>query len=231
MIHKYFLNGYYIVMDVNSGAIHIADKLMYDMLDYIVPPISEECPKNIIDAMGGEYSLDDILDTYNEIYSLYNNGQLFSADEYEKFANMMVSSPVKAMCLHIAHDCNLRCDYCFAGKGDYDGKRLLMPLEVGIKAIDFLIKHSYGRKNLEVDFFGGEPLMNFDVVKQIVKYARSLEKEHNKVFRFTITTNGMLLNDDIIDFINKEMSNVVLSVNGRKEINDKVRRRVDGTGC
>jgi len=231
MIHKYFLNGYYIVMDVNSGAIHIADKLMYDMLDYIVPPISEECPKNIIDAMGGEYSLDDILDTYNEIYSLYNNGQLFSADEYEKFANMMVSSPVKAMCLHIAHDCNLRCDYCFAGKGDYDGKRLLMPLEVGIKAIDFLIKHSYGRKNLEVDFFGGEPLMNFDVVKQIVKYARSLEKEHNKVFRFTITTNGMLLNDDIIDFINKEMSNVVLSVDGRKEINDKVRRRVDGTGC
>lgn len=231
MIHKYFLNGFYIVLDVNSGAIHVVDQLSYELLDLVDESMPEQCPPAVLEALLPNYERDAILETYAELYSLKEKGQLFSVDDYEQFADMMVSSPVKAMCLHIAHDCNLRCDYCFAGKGDYCGGRSLMTEEVGIKAIDYLLHHSQGRRNLEVDFFGGEPTMNFEVVKKITEYARSKEEEYGKVFRFTLTTNGLLLDDDKIDFINREMSNVVLSTDGRKEVNDRVRSRVDGTGC
>ena len=181
--------------------------------------------------MKADYSEEEIKESYADIVALYHDKLLFSEDIYGDFANTAVESPIKAMCLHIAHDCNLRCKYCFASTGDFGTGRKLMPLEVGIAAIDFLLEHSIGRENLEVDFFGGEPLMNFEVVKEIVKYARSKEEEYHKNFRFTITTNGMLLTDDKIDYINEEMSNVVLSIDGRKEVNDRMRVKVDGSGC
>ena len=231
MIHKYFLNGYYIVLDVNSGAVHVVDKLFYDMLDQVEPELPAECPQSVIDAFAKDYSEDAIRETYGEMVALKENGQLFTEDDYAQFANMMVSSPIKALCLNIAHDCNLRCEYCFAGKGDYCQGRMLMTEEVGKAAIDYLLHYSQGRHNLEVDFFGGEPTINFDVVKKVVEYARSKEKEFDKKFRFTITTNGLILNDDMMDFINREMYNVVCSVDGRKEVNDRVRARVDGSGC
>ena len=231
MIHKYFLNGYYIVLDVNSGAVHVVDKLFYDMLDQVEPELPAECPQSVIDAFTKDYSEDAIRETYGEMVALKENGQLFTEDDYAQLANMMVSSPIKALCLNIAHDCNLRCEYCFAGKGDYCQGRMLMTEEVGKAAIDYLLHYSQGRHNLEVDFFGGEPTINFDVVKKVVEYARSKEKEFDKKFRFTITTNGLILNDDMMDFINREMYNVVCSVDGRKEINDRVRARVDGSGC
>ncbi len=232
MIHKYMLNGYYIVLDVNSGAVHVVDELSFALLDYLDENMTEQCPNQAKQALEGKYSTEDIEACYKELYALYEAGQLFSADDYAQFSfsNLMVSAPIKAMCLHIAHDCNLRCKYCFASTGDFGEGRKYMPLEVGKKAIDFLIEHSQGRHNLELDFFGGEPLMNFDVVKQVVEYARQKEKKYNKNFRFTITTNGMLLTDDKIDFINREMSNVVLSIDGRPEVNDRLRVRVDGTG-
>ena len=230
MIHKYKLNGYNIVLDVNSGAVHVVDDLTFSVLDYVTEEMKPECPAEALNALKDSYSEKDIEESYDELYKLYENGQLFSSDEYEKYSDMMVSAPIKSMCLNIAHDCNLRCGYCFAAQGDFGHGRMLMPYEVGKKAIDFLIKHSGSRHNLELDFFGGEPLMNFDVVKEIVNYARSIEKEHNKNFRFTITTNGILLDDDKIDFINKEMKNVVLSLDGRKEVNDRLRVRVNGSG-
>lgn len=231
MIHKYKLNGYNIVLDTNSGGVHVVDDITYDLLDNVEPPFEERCPFNVVNKLSKFYQEDDINSCYNEIAELYNQNILFTDDEYEKFAKYTVAAPVKAMCLHISHDCNLRCEYCFASTGDFGKGRKLMSFETGKKAIDFLLEKSEDRQTLELDFFGGEPLMNFDVVKQIVEYARSKEKEYNKKFRFTITTNGMLLDDDKIEFINKEMSNVVLSIDGRKEINDKVRKRVDGTGC
>lgn len=231
MIHKFKLGGFYIVLDVNSGGVHSVDELTYDLLDYAVPPFSEENLNTAICDLSNKYSIDDIKEAFSEIKELYDEKILFSDDDYEKFAKYSVVSPVKAMCLHIAHDCNLRCKYCFASTGDFGEGRKLMPYETGKAAIDFLLNNSGDRVNLELDFFGGEPLMNFDVVKQIVAYARSKEKEYNKNFRFTITTNGMLLTDDKIDFINKEMSNVVLSIDGRKEVNDRLRVRVDGSGC
>ena len=231
MIHKYFQNGYYIVLDVNSGAVHVVDELFYNMLDHVSEDLAEECPEEIIRAFSDRWSEEEIRSTYAEMVSLKKEGQLFSADDYAQFADMMVSSPIKALCLNIAHDCNLRCEYCFAGKGDYCQGRMLMTEEVGKAAIDYLLHYSQGRHNLEVDFFGGEPTINFDVVKKVVEYARSKEKEYDKKFRFTITTNGLLLNDDMIDFINKEMYNVVCSTDGRKEVNDRVRARVDGSGC
>lgn len=231
MIHKYELNGYYIVLDVNSGAVHVVDELVYNLLDFVDEKFTEEQLSKAIENLKNKFSEQDIKDAFEDLKELYNLGQLFSSDDYEKYANMMVKSPIKSMCLHIAHDCNLRCKYCFASTGDFGQGRLLMSEEVGKKAIDFLLENSKGRHNLELDFFGGEPLMNFDVVKEVVKYARSKEKEYDKNFRFTITTNGMLLDDDKIDFINKEMSNVVLSIDGRKEVNDKIRVRVDGSGC
>ena len=231
MIHKYKLGGFNIVLDVNSGGVHIVDELTYDMLDNVELLFEEKCPEKVIKKLSKYYSVDEIESCYNEIVELYNDQILFSEDDYEKYADYSVASPVKAMCLNIAHDCNLRCKYCFASTGDFGKGRKLMTFETGKKAIDFLLEKSLDRKNLELDFFGGEPLMNFDVVKQIVEYARSREAEYGKKFRFTITTNGVLLDDDKIDFINREMSNVVLSIDGRKEVNDYMRKRVDGSGC
>ena len=223
MVHKYKLNGYNIALDVNSGAVHILDDISYDILDILNDSINKEINNNILEKLELKYNKNDIIESYNELYNLYKNNQLFSKDEYEPFTKMLENSPIKAMCLNVAHDCNLRCEYCFASKGDFGQGRMLMPFEVGKKAIDFLIENSGDRHNLEVDFFGGEPLMNFDVVKHIVDYARSIEKKFNKNFRFTITTNGLLLTDDKIEYINREMSNVVLSLDGRKEINDLLR--------
>ncbi len=230
MIHKYKLNGYNIALDVNSGAVHILDDISYDILEILNDSIKNEIDDNILKILESKHSKDDIIESYNELYNLYENNQLFSKDDYEPFTKMMENSPIKAMCLNVAHDCNLRCEYCFAAKGDFGQGRMLMPFEVGKKAIDFLIENSENRHNLEVDFFGGEPLMNFDVVKQIVNYARSIENKFNKKFRFTITTNGLLLTDDKIEYINKEMSNVVLSLDGRKEINDSLRITPNGKG-
>lgn len=231
MIHKFKLNGFNILLDVNSGGVHIVDNLTYDLLDNVEPPFNEKCPQEVVAKLSKAYSPNDINECYDEIVQLYNDKILFSEDDYEKFALSAVASPVKAMCLHIAHDCNLRCEYCFASTGDFGEGRKLMDFETGKRAIDFLIEKSADRKFLELDFFGGEPLMNFEVVKQIVEYARSREAEYGKKFRFTITTNGMLLTEDKMQFINDEMSNVVLSIDGRREVNDRMRKRVDGTGC
>ncbi|WP_297960920.1 thioether cross-link-forming SCIFF peptide maturase [uncultured Ruminococcus sp.] len=231
MIHKYKLNGLNIVLDVNSGGVHLVDELTYDLLDNVEPPFEAECPQSVVDKLSKSYAPDDIRDCYAEIVELYNDKILFSEDDYEKYAKYSVASPVKAMCLNIAHDCQLRCKYCFASTGDFGKGRKLMSFETGKHAIDFLLENSGDRPNLELDFFGGEPLMNFNVVKQVVEYARSREKEYNKKFRFTITTNGLLLDDDKIDFINREMSNVVLSVDGRKEVNDYFRVLPNGQGC
>lgn len=230
MIHKYSLNGYHIVMDTNSGAVHVFNDAPFDMLDYLDDSVPENPSAELLAGLKGKYDVQTIQEAYEELRELYENGQLFSSDEYEQFADMMKDAPVKSLCLNIAHDCNLRCEYCFAAKGDFGRGRMLMPFEVGKKAIDFLIEKSENRHNLEVDFFGGEPLMNFEVVKQVVEYARSIEKEYNKNFRFTITTNGILLTDDKIDYINREMSNCVLSIDGRKSVNDLLRVRADGTG-
>ncbi|MBP0958758.1 MAG: thioether cross-link-forming SCIFF peptide maturase [Oscillospiraceae bacterium] len=231
MIHKYKYKDMNIVLDVHSGGVHIVDDLSYEILDYIKIPMDEKCPNYIIDKLSNKYNVDEIIACYEELYSLYTDKILFSEDDYERFAKYSVASPVKAMCLLISQDCNLRCEYCFAETGDFGMGRSLMSLETGKKAIDFLLEKSGNRENLELDFFGGEPLMNFDVVKEIVKYAREREKKYGKNFRFTVTTNGLLLTDDKIDFINKEMSNVVLSIDGRKCVNDRMRHRVDGTGC
>ena len=231
MIHKFKLGGYNVLLDVNSGGVHIVDDLTYDLLDNVRPPFEDKCPESAVKKLSKLYKPEDIQECYEEIVSLYNDKILFSEDDYEKYALTSVASPVKAMCLHIAHDCNLRCKYCFASTGDFGEGRKLMDFETGKRAIDFLLEKSGDRKFLELDFFGGEPSMNFDVVKQVVNYARSKEEEYGKKFRFTVTTNGVHLTDDMIDFINAEMSNVVLSIDGRKEVNDRMRVRVDGSGC
>lgn len=231
MIHKYKLNGFNIVLDVNSGGVHVVDELTYDLLDNVEPPFDEKCPEKVINKLSKSYSREDIESCYQELKELYDEKILFSEDDYEKFAKYSVASPVKAMCLNIAHDCQLRCKYCFASTGDFGKGRKLMTFETGKHAIDFLLEKSGDRQNLELDFFGGEPLLNFDVVKQIVEYARSREAEFGKKFRFTITTNGLLLDDDKIDFINREMHNVVLSIDGRKEVNDSMRVLANGKGC
>ena len=230
MIHCYQMNGYNIILDVHSGGVHVVDELFYQLAQEIEPPLPEVCPSALTEKYAA-YGREAVEEAYGEMLELYRQGSLFSPDDYGQFADRMVLSPIKAMCLHISHDCNLRCDYCFAGTGDFGtGHRMEMPLEVGKKAIDFLIEKSEGRHNLELDFFGGEPLMNFGVVEEIVRYAREREKETGKNFRFTVTTNGTLLTEERIDFINREMHNVVLSVDGRKEVNDRVRHRVDGSG-
>lgn len=228
MIHKYKLNGFNIVIDVNSGAVHVLDDCSFDILSELSDNVPAAVPQEIYEKLSSNYSKEEIEESYDELLELYNSELLFSKDEeYERFLDLS-ASPVKSMCLNVAHDCNLGCEYCFASKGNFGGNRELMSFDIGKKAIDFLIKESGDRHNLEVDFFGGEPLMNFDVVKQIVNYARSIEKKHNKNFRFTITTNGILLDDEKIDFINREMSNVVLSIDGRKEVNDRLRKTVNG---
>ena len=231
MIHKYKLNGYNIVLDVHSGGVHIVDELTYDMLDNIAPPFADECPENVIEKLSRFYNREEIISCYEEVKELYNDKILFSEDDYEKFAKYSVASPIKAMCLLVTMDCNLRCEYCFASQGDYAMGRKVMSFETGKKALDFLLENSGDRENLEVDFLGGEPLMNWDVVKKLVEYGRSKEAEYHKHFRFTVTTNGLLLDEEKMDFINKEMSNVVLSIDGRKDVNDRVRKRVDGSGC
>ncbi len=230
MIHKYKLNGYNICLDVHSGAVHILDDAAYDILDYCDENMKRDIPEKIYTELGDRYGKEEIEETYEALYELFEMGQLFSPDDYEKFADMMTKAPVKSMCINISHDCNLRCEYCFAAKGDFGQGRCLMPLETAKKAIDFIIANSGTRKNLEVDFFGGEPLMNFDVVKKTVEYARGLEDKYNKKFRFTITTNGLLLDDDKIEFINREMNNAVLSLDGRKEVNDRLRVTPNGKG-
>jgi len=230
LIHKYTQNGHNIVLDVNSGAVHLLDGTAFRLLEYIDGTVTEGCPQSLIEKLP-DSTPEEIREAYSELYSLYKSGQLFSPDDYGRYAREAVLSPVKAMCLNVSHDCNLRCAYCFAGKGDYATGSAMMSAEVGRKAIDYLVSRSHGRKFLEVDFFGGEPLMNFDTVRETVAYARSIEEAHGKKFRFTITTNGLLLDDGKIAYINENMDNVVLSLDGRKSVTDRVRSRVDGSGC
>ena len=235
MIHQYKLGGYNIVLDVCSGAVHVVDEVAYDII-----AMFEDNPREIIlQAMAEKYadradiSEQDISECYDQVVSLRDSGKLFAPDTFSQMAGHLkekTAGVIKALCLHVAHTCNLNCAYCFASQGKYHGDRAVMNYEVGKQALDFLIAHSGTRKNLEVDFFGGEPLMNFDVVKQLVTYARSIEKEHNKNFRFTLTTNGMLIDDDVIDFANREMSNVVLSLDGRREVHDRYRVDYAGLG-
>ena len=214
--HKFDLNDKKIVLDINSGSVHVVDNLIYNMIDLYENKELEE----VILELKDNYNEQDIKDAYGEISTLKENDLLFSEPADTSNFKYNEEGVVKALCLHIAHDCNLRCNYCFASQGDFNGERLYMPLEVGKKALDFLVEKSGSRRNLEVDFFGGEPLMNFDVVKELVAYGRSIEKAHNKNFRFTITTNGVLLDEDNMKFMNENMDNVVLSLDGRKEVND-----------
>ena len=228
MIHQYKNNGYNIVMDVCSGAIHVVDDVTYDVIALYEEKNLEEIKKELSDT----YNKEEIEEAYKEVTSLKEEGLLFTEDIYEEYINEVKSrkTVVKALCLHIAHDCNLACRYCFAEEGEYKGHRELMSAKVGKAALDFLVKNSGNRHNLEVDFFGGEPTMNFDVVKEVVEYGRSLEKDYDKHFRFTLTTNGVLLNDEIMEFCNKEMGNVVLSIDGRKEVHDFMRPFRKGAG-
>ncbi len=229
MIHLYKNNGYNIVLDINSGSVHVVDDLVYDVLGMMN---SAKTPDQVKDALSGKYPQKEIEDALEECEELKKEGMLFTEDIYrgaiEHFKNR--ETVVKALCLHVAHDCNLACRYCFAEEGEYHGRRALMSFEVGKKALDFLIANSGNRRNLEVDFFGGEPLMNWEVVKQLVAYGREQEKIHNKNFRFTLTTNGVLLNDEIMEFCNREMGNVVLSIDGRKKVNDFMRPFRKGAG-
>jgi len=235
MIHQYKLGGYNIVLDICSGSVHVVDEVAYD----IIAMFEENDREAVIHAMVEKYagrediSRADIEECYAQVEGLKESGKLFSPDTFQPMAGKLkekTSGVIKALCMHIAHTCNLNCEYCFASQGKYHGERAVMSFEVGKRALDFLIENSGSRRNLEVDFFGGEPLMNFDVVKQLVAYARSIEKQHNKNFRFTLTTNGMLIDDDVIDFANKECSNVVLSLDGRKEIHDRYRVDYAGNG-
>ena len=231
MVHQYQLNGYNIVLDMASGSVHAVDEVAYDVIamyessdeDEIVRAITKKYP-DVTEA--------DVRECIGDVAELKREGKLFSEDKYENLAIDFKARPtvVKALCLHVAHTCNLNCSYCFASQGKYHGERALMSYEVGKQALDFLIAASGTRHNLEVDFFGGEPLMNWDVVKRLVAYAREQEKIHNKNFRFTLTTNGMLIDDDVIEFANREMSNVVLSLDGRKEVHDRLRVDYAGKG-
>ncbi len=234
MIHQYKLNGYNIVLDVYSGSVHSVDDLAYDVIKMYENNSREEIKSALLEKYKDVPDIDanEISDCIDDVDELKQQGKLFTEDKYENLAFDFKkrNTVIKALCLHIAHTCNLNCEYCFASQGKYHGERALMSLEVGKRAIDFLIENSGSRVNLEVDFFGGEPLMNFDVVKEIVAYARSIEKKYNKNFRFTLTTNGMLVDDDVIEFTNKECHNVVLSLDGRKEIHDRLRKTVNGKG-
>lgn len=234
MIHQYKLNGYNIVLDIYSGSVHHVDDLAYDVIAMFEENTTEDIVNEMLKKYAGvpDINQDEILEVIEDIKSLKENGKLFAPDLYEKTAinYKNKNQVIKALCFHIAHTCNLTCDYCFASQGKYHGDKAFMSLEVGKQAIDFLIANSGSRRNLEVDFFGGEPLMNWEVVKQIVMYAREQEKIHNKNFRFTLTTNGMLINDDVIEFANKEMHNVVLSLDGRKEVHDSLRKTASGKG-
>ena len=241
MIHQYRNNGYNIVMDVYSGSVHVVDDVCYDVIAKLNGSETEptagtlketDVKDQLLQSLGNKYEASDIEDALSDVIELTEGGQLFVKDTYECMIEEVKKrkTVVKALCLHIAHDCNLACRYCFAEEGEYHGRRALMSYEVGKKALDFLIANSGSRRNLEVDFFGGEPLMNWKVVKDLVKYGREQEKLHNKKFRFTLTTNGVLLNDEVMEFCNKEMGNVVLSVDGRKEVHDYMRPFRKGAG-
>ena len=234
MVHQYKLNGYNIVLDTCSGSVHTVDEVAYDIIEMYKTHSKDE----IVSAILGKYghlpdvTKEEVLLCLQDVKALEEAGKLFSEDKFEQLAYSFKnnSKVIKALCLHVAHSCNLACSYCFAGQGKYHGKDALMSFETGKRAFDFLIENSGTRRNLEVDFFGGEPLLNWEVVKQLVEYARSIEKEKNKNFRFTLTTNGMLINDEVIEFANKEMSNVVLSLDGRKAVHDKFRVDYAGKG-
>ena len=235
MLHQYKLNGYNIVLDSCSGSVHDVDEVAYDMIAMYESHTKEDIIKAMLEKYGDrdDVNAEELELCYQDIEELKNTGKLFTPDTFEDMAGTFKErsgNVIKALCLHVAHTCNLNCSYCFASQGKYNGDRALMSFETGKRALDFLIENSGSRTNLEVDFFGGEPLMNWDVVKQLVMYARSVEKEKGKNFRFTLTTNGMLIDDDVIDFANKEMSNVVLSLDGRKEIHDRLRVDYKGEG-
>jgi len=228
VVHQYKNNGYNIVLDVNSGCVHVVDDVVYDIIEAYKNDNLEAIKTDLV----AKYGKEDVEEGIEEVESLKKDGALFTEDQYKDYIIDFKKrqTVVKALCLHIAHDCNLACNYCFAGKGEYQGEKELMSLEVGKKALDFLIANSGKRRNLEVDFFGGEPLMNWEVVKELVRYGREQEKIHDKNFRFTLTTNGLLIDDEVIEFANKEMDNVVLSIDGRKCINDAMRPTRNGKG-
>lgn len=238
MIHQYRNNGYNIVLDVNSGCVHVVDDLVYELIPEVEKLLEAGCEAAaapLMEQLSGRFPSGEhkeLEETLLEILSLRDADMLFAPDIYEAYVDDFKKreTVVKALCLHIAHDCNLACKYCFAEEGEYHGRRALMSFETGKRALDFLVANSGNRVNLEVDFFGGEPLMNWQVVKDLVAYGRSLEEPQHKKFRFTLTTNGVLLNDEIMDFVNKEMSNVVLSIDGRKEVNDRMRPHRGGQG-
>lgn len=238
MVHQYINNGYHIVLDVNSGSVHVVDKLVYDAIPLLEPvakekDFSEKGQEAGLHALKSlEASEEEKKEIVEEILELAKMGQLYTEDVYENYIGDFKNrqTVVKALCLHIAHDCNLACKYCFAEEGEYHGRRALMSYEVGKKALDFLVANSGNRVNLEVDFFGGEPLMNWQVVKDLVAYGRSLEEPNHKKFRFTLTTNGVLLNDEVLEFANREMANIVLSIDGRKEVHDLMRPFRKGQG-
>ena len=235
MIHCYKLGGMNIVLDICSGSVHVVDEVAYDIIEMYESKSQEEITRLILQKYPNnpEVTPEEIADCFEQLEQLKAAGKLFTPDTFAPMAGKLkekTSGVIKALCIHIAHSCNLNCAYCFASQGKYQGERALMSLEVGKRALDFLIENSGKRHNLEVDFFGGEPLMNFDVVKEMVAYARSREKETGKNFRFTLTTNGMLIDDDVIEFANKEMSNVVLSLDGRQEIHDRYRVDYAGKG-
>ncbi len=234
MVHQFKQNGYNIVLDTCSGSVHVVDEVAYDIISMYKEKSEDEIVAEILKKYKDtpDVNEDEVRECIGDIKELEENKKLFTPDVFENMAFEWKnnSKVIKALCLHIAHTCNLNCSYCFASQGKYQGDRALMSFEVGKQAFDFLIANSGTRKNLEVDFFGGEPLMNWDVVKQLVNYARSIEKEHNKNFRFTLTTNGVLIDDDVIDFLNKEMDNVVLSLDGRKEVHDRFRVDYAGNG-
>lgn len=227
MIHKFIQKDLHIVMDISSGAVHAVDPLVYALLDHYPNPDKAA----VTASLAGEFSKEAVTEAFEEIEALIEAGQLFSEDAQIEAFRMSRHNPViKALCLHVAHDCNIRCQYCFAAQGAFDGHRTLMSYETGVKALDFLIANSGNRKQLEVDFFGGEPLMNFETVKRLVTYGRSIEQKHNKTFRFTMTTNGVLLDAEKIAYINEEMHNLVLSIDGRKAVNDRMRETISGDG-
>ncbi|MBE5778910.1 MAG: thioether cross-link-forming SCIFF peptide maturase [Clostridiales bacterium] len=235
MVHQYQLNGYNIVLDSCSGSIHVVDEVAYDIIAMIQEKTAEEIVAEMMAKYGHREDVteEEVRLCIEDVKGLIAAGKLYTPDTFADMSGTFKERSgdvVKALCLHVAHTCNLNCAYCFASQGKYHGDRALMSFEVGKQALDFLMDHSGTRRNLEVDFFGGEPLMNWDVVKQLVEYARSVEKERGKNFRFTLTTNGMLIDDDVIDFANREMSNVVLSLDGRKEINDRTRVDYLGNG-
>ncbi len=235
MVHRYQLGGLNIVLDICSGSVHVVDEIAYDMIGLYEQTDRETLLADMLEKYGDreDVTAEELAECYDQIGELKEAGQLFTPDTFKPMADTLkqkTAGVVKALCLHVAHTCNLNCSYCFASQGNYHGDRALMSLEVGKRSLDFLIENSGTRHNLEVDFFGGEPLMNWDMIKELVAYARQREKETGKRFRFTLTTNGVLVDDDVIEFSNREMSNVVLSLDGRKEIHDRYRVDYAGNG-